>query len=109
MRAERDAGFGLLCAEEARPGFDDGHLRPEPRERLPELDADGAASENGERTGELARQRRLAVGPEFHRVEPWDGRNQGGAPVGDHDPTSGDERLAPHLDGPQVDELSLSA
>src|SRR5260370_30324440 len=75
MRTERDAGFGLLRTEEARSGFDDGHLRSEPRERLPELDADGAAAEDGERAGELTRQRRLAVGPEFHRVEPRDGRN----------------------------------
>src|SRR5712664_4907833 len=109
MRTERDAGFGLLRTEEARPGFDDGHLRPEPRERLPELDADGAAAEDGERAGELTRQHRLAVGPEFYRVEPRNGRNQGGAPVGDHDRTSGDQRLAPHLDGLWVDELSLSA
>src|SRR5467141_2075401 len=70
MRTERDAGFGLLRTEEARPGFDDGHLRPEPRERLPELDAHGAAAEDGERAGELTRQHRLTVGPEFHSVSP---------------------------------------
>src|SRR5713101_7377820 len=50
---QRDGGLRLLRAEDTWARLDHGHLRAEPRERLAELHAHGAAAQNGKRSWQL--------------------------------------------------------
>src|SRR5207245_9965643 len=103
-----DAGLGFLRSEKPRARLDDGHLRAESRERLPQLDADGAAPQHRERDGKLAWQGGLAVGPVVDLVQARDRRNCGRASVGDPSRLASDQLLAADLDRAQVDQLAVA-
>jgi len=64
-RSRWGLSFGLLEAQKGRPRFDHGHLASEASEGLPDLDADRTSTEDRQRSGQLVRDRRLAVGPQI--------------------------------------------
>ena len=99
----------LLKSQESRPCLDDRHLRAEPRESLRQLDANRAAAHHDQSRRQLARHGSLAVGPVVDLVQAFDGRDRGGAPVGDDHRLARHELLAADLDRPQVDHLARAA
>ena len=109
VRQQRSARFRLLEAEETGPRLHDRDLGAEPGERLGKLHAHGPATQHDQPLWQLARDGRLAVGPEVDLVQTFDRRDRRGAAVGDHHRAPCCELVATHLDRAQVDELSLAA
>src|SRR5918996_5449608 len=96
VRPERGPGLWFLEAKERRSGFDHAHLGAEACERLPELDAYGAPAEDRQRSRQLLRNRRLAIGPEIDSVQARDRRGRRGGALGDHDGAAWGELLTFH-------------
>ena len=109
MWPERDSRLWFLEAKKPRSGFDHGDPATETRERLPQLDANGAAAEDRQRHRQLPRDRRLAVGPELDGVQARDGRDRRGAAVGDDHRAPRDELLASNRDRAQVRQCPFTA
>lgn len=108
VRTERGAGFRFLEPKECRSRLDDRDPGAEAREGLPELDADRAAAENGQRQRQLPRHGCLAAGPEFDRIQARDGWNRRGAPGGDHDAAARDELVASDRDRTPVGQFPFT-
>jgi hypothetical protein len=109
VRPECGPGFWFFEPEQRRRGFNHRHLGAEPREGLPELEADGARAEDRQRGGELPRNRRLAVGPEVDLVQPRNRWDERGAASGDHDAAARHELLVSYPDRALIGELAFAS
>ena len=69
VRPERGWRLGFLEPQKRGTRFDRRDAVAEASKGLPQLDPNGAASEDGERHGQLGWNHRLAVGPEVHGIE----------------------------------------